>query len=269
MVCLNIIITGNLLNKIINKYIIIIIIGIPLLSCQNLNKENNNIIKGQKDSDIIFELRTPRMNGKNILNLQKRLLLLGFNGTGDADGYYGPSTEDVIKIIQIFSGFESDGKVNKILFNFIFDDNNSLFLRNISIVSEYDKKNLEKTGNLFGLRSGPGELIQLGFVYYSATDRKAKIFEYYSSDESINGSITCYFVSEDYYFLISDTLIYERSIDDVSYYHGVYLVSNNNIFEINNGVLKSGFLSGGWDGDSILYRINSIKNNFIGVENNK
>ena len=209
----------------------------------------------------IFELKNPLMHGQDILNLQNRLLSLGFSEIGDADGYYGPLTEVVIKQIQTFSGFEPDGKVNKTLLDIIFNDNNASLLRNISIVSAYDPNSLEKTENLFG--SGFGEWGQKGFVYYSKTDRKAKIFEYYSGDESMKGSIMCYFISDDNYFLISDTEIYGPGggSSPSDHFLSVNLVSNN-IFIITNGVLEPGSISGGWDSESIINRINDVKNKF-------
>ena len=46
----------------------------------------------------------PRMNGPDVLALQKRLLELQFYELGEADGYYGPMTEAVIKKIQDHRG---------------------------------------------------------------------------------------------------------------------------------------------------------------------
>ena len=72
----------------------------------------------------VIELKSPRMNGQDIVALQKQLLSLGYDSVGEADGYYGPATEKVIKYIQFFGGqrHDMDGKVNQSLWNDIFED---------------------------------------------------------------------------------------------------------------------------------------------------
>jgi len=59
---------------------------------------------GQNFSRVL-ELNARRMNGSDVEALQKRLLSFGFSGVGEADGYYGPKTEETIKTIQKFAGF--------------------------------------------------------------------------------------------------------------------------------------------------------------------
>ena len=94
----------------------------------------------------VIELKNPtRMNGQDVLILQNRLLSLWFDNIGEADGFYGPLVESAIKSIQAFSGFKSDGKVNKMLWDYIFNNDNTEILRNISIVSTYDSMELLKT----------------------------------------------------------------------------------------------------------------------------
>ena len=79
----------------------------------------------------VLEVRDPRMNGPDVSALQNRLLNLNFSELGRADGYYGPVNENVIKNIQKSIGMVVTGKVDKVLWNIIFDDNNSKLLRNI------------------------------------------------------------------------------------------------------------------------------------------
>ena len=69
----------------------------------------------------VIELKSPRMNGPDVLALQERLLSLGFSEIGTADGYYGPMTEGVIKNIQTSSHFEINGKVDRVLWDHIFN----------------------------------------------------------------------------------------------------------------------------------------------------
>jgi len=80
----------------------------------------------------VIELKTTRMNGQDVVELQKRLLSLGFTGIGEADGYYGPMSEGVIKHIQRNDGLEEDGKVNQALWDYIFDNANAGRLKDIA-----------------------------------------------------------------------------------------------------------------------------------------
>ena len=71
----------------------------------------------------VIELKSPRMNGEDIVALQKQLLSLGYDSVGEADGYYGTATEKVVKYIQFFPGGKvGDGKVNQPWWNYIFTD---------------------------------------------------------------------------------------------------------------------------------------------------
>ena len=76
----------------------------------------------------VIELKSPRMNGPDIVALQKQLLSLGYDSVGEADGYYGPATEKVVKYIQFFRGEDKDGKVDQSLWNDIFEDFNGMNL---------------------------------------------------------------------------------------------------------------------------------------------
>ena len=100
---------------------------------------------GSNDFSRIIELRNPRMQGDDITSLQNRLLSLGFTGPGEDDGYYGPMTESVIKDIQSFSTFEQDGKIDRPLWDFIFDDRNNGILRSISEIARYDRTRMTQS----------------------------------------------------------------------------------------------------------------------------
>ncbi|MCL2557931.1 MAG: peptidoglycan-binding protein [Treponema sp.] len=86
----------------------------------------------------------PRIQGPEIRRLQERLAALGFAGLGEIDGLYGPRTADEIYFIKAALGFvdcyipEDDWRpddysiVNAELWDFIFDPENTIFLRAIS-----------------------------------------------------------------------------------------------------------------------------------------
>jgi len=61
----------------------------------------------------VIELQDPRMNGPDVVELQKTLLFLGYSSVGEADGYYGPATEKAVKELQTDRGTNADGKVDR------------------------------------------------------------------------------------------------------------------------------------------------------------
>jgi len=229
---------------------VVFLIFTPSLFSQNFNR--------------VIELRNPtRMNGQDILALQNRLLSLGFSEVGDADGYFGPLTEGVIRSIQTFNGFESNGKVDSTLWNFIFNDNDALFIQIMNIVFSYNKNQLlrETERGLYNLLYGEhsGEHFANDF-YYSSKDKKLKIFEggYHSGANYSNWgtSVECYFVNDVYYFIKYSHSEWEWDSNYESQYvtmeeNKLFLVYGNKLFEIENGVLK---LSS-YEGD-IVERIN-------------
>ena len=87
-------------------------------------------------TEWIMELTSPRMSGPEIVRLQERLLSLGFSEVGEADGYYGPMTDNAIRVIKDFTEFESGGNVDQRLWNYIFDNSNEDYLRSINVVEK-------------------------------------------------------------------------------------------------------------------------------------
>lgn len=96
------------------------------------NNKSARELEVKKEFSRAIELANPRMNGTDVLDLQKRLLFLGFTEIGEADGYYGPLTDKAIKSIQTFSGYVSDGKIDRTLWDFIFSDENTYYLQYIN-----------------------------------------------------------------------------------------------------------------------------------------
>ena len=213
----------------------------------------------QNDSRII-QLASPRMNGQDVLDLQNRLLSLGFSGVGEADGYYGPLSEGVIKSVQTFSGFKPnlsdseledipywernyarflpDGKVNSILRDYIFDGANAPFLRNISAVLQYDTNNLMESKVFEETTIADEEMVEYRhineYVYASPADHKVKIIKYSESVTRGNlKEIMYYFVNDVYYF------IHYKVTDSVEGLYSeleTYLVDDGYIFIMINGI---------------------------------
>lgn len=186
----------------------------------------------------IIELKNPaRMHGQDILNLQNQLLALGFGEIGEPDGYYGPLTEGVIKNIQNLSGFESDGKVNRILWEYIFNNNNATLLQNINTALIYDLTKIS-VANIFD-HSFWGEPDSLE-VYYYITEQKAKKLTY-STFFSASGfyKLTCHFVDNNHYFFKFEEGYFNENDNWDKETDEVFLVNNDNCFKIVNGILQS------------------------------
>jgi len=195
----------------------------------------------------ILEVKTPRMNGEDVRSLQKQLINLKFYQVGEADGYYGPLTEKAIKDIQSFSGFLSNGIVNKDIWNFIFDKKKEPFILNISTILTYNPTKLKKSTNLLyselmEIAERGGDLGGEAFIY-SSSDGKPKIMEYHTASPNYQVDITCYFIYDSYYFAKYKATSsyyddeYNTMIKD-SYGTEYFLVNEKNIFEIKNGNQK-------------------------------
>jgi len=200
----------------------------------------------------IIELKNPRMNGLDVLELQKRLLKLTFYELGEADGYYGPMTEDVVKKIQRFSGFESDGKINRVLWDYIFNDGNESLLKNVGVVLLYDITKFIKTNE--HIDTGD-HFYSSSFIYYSSIDQKVKILVSKDAGEQVINFNTFYYISDNFYFIhhISSYAGVEEDME-------ILLVDNNKYYKIIDGDLQN-FNDGGRI--SYFEHINSYKNILI------
>jgi len=185
-----------------------------------------------------IEITNPRMNGDDVLHLQTRLLALGFSGVGSADGWYGPLTAGAIQSIQTFSGFEADRRVTNALWDYIFDDANTAFLRNIGIVSLHNPALLERTRNFFDhiqpiIRSpydpDYGETPS-GWVYFSPVGRSPQIAEvdlgFYV--------FTFYFIDDAHYFVKNKINQSDTERETI----GIYWIDNNHRFWVENGSMR-------------------------------
>ena len=197
---------------------------------------------GTNTFNRVIELRDPIMQGEDIEALQKHLLSLKFSGITEADGIYNPLTADgyydrstglVILLIQNFSGFEMDGRVERPLWDFIFDRSNASFLENISILCSIDPTSLEKSVNLFDIRSESevGDYNREAFVYYSR-DNTPKMMEYYHGTEYTSQSLICYFLNINDYFV--EYLYVTPNPSDRE--EKLYYFSNNTLYEVKNGI---------------------------------
>ena len=152
-----------------------------------------------QDFSRIIEIRTPRMNGSDIKKIQTILTNYGFNEVGEIDGYYGPLSEAVIKNIQYFLGFEQNGKVNKVMWDFIFNVSNETILKNISIISKYNVNLFRKESedNAEGIRSTEGNHVN---KYYQ--QNKLKMGEILIYGENGKVEYNFYYITDNYCIIV-------------------------------------------------------------------
>ena len=195
----------------------------------------------------VIELKSPRMNGPDIVALQKRLLSLGYDSVGEADGYYDPATEGVIKTIQEFSGFEVNGKVNRQLLDYILDNSKETYLKKISTVAKYNINNLILTDKSFDPYAETGGGYPTNDRYYHSRDGELKIRFYDDGSDGMLG-YTIYYLSKDEYIVLFKRLarridsdgrmVEELTTEEVTWRRG------SNAYKIVNGEMRP-FVSDG------------------------
>jgi len=196
------------MKNIPGNILFLIIISFTIISCNNKKIQNNkdNVLVEPSEVEInssLFELKNPPMNNQDILNLQERLLSLGFSEIGNADGYYGQLTAEVIKTIQYFSGFEQNKIVDKKLWNFIFNESNNTILKNINIVSKYNINELRKaTERRMGYSNEGGGIEK----YFSGNE--IKIIKLNILGETFKCAYYLYYINSNYYFIIEGNYKY-------------------------------------------------------------
>jgi formylglycine-generating enzyme required for sulfatase activity len=176
----------------------------------------------------VIELKSPRMNGPDIVALQKRLLSLGYDSVGEADGYYDPATEGVIKTIQEFSGFEVNGEVNRQLLDYILDNSKETYLKKISTVAKYNINNLILTDKSYDPYAETGGGYPTNDRYYHSSDGDLKIRFYDDGSDGMLG-YTIYYLSKDEYIVLVRRLYGD---DEVAWRKG------SGAWQIENGEMR-------------------------------
>lgn len=107
-----------------------------------------NLLSQDFTRDI--KLTTPRMHGKDIEEIQTKLLSLGFSQIGSANGWFGPKTQDAVREYQDCVGLSRNGIIDKTMWETLFSEdkiteqvNATLMLINamqVNIKNEYEYK---------------------------------------------------------------------------------------------------------------------------------
>jgi peptidoglycan hydrolase-like protein with peptidoglycan-binding domain len=166
----------------------------------------------------VIKVTNPRMNGPDIVALQKRLLELGFSEVGTADGYYGPKTEMAVTNIRKFAGFiksphDQSGEVDRALWDFIFNTGSN---NNLTIISELSKYN-ENT-----LRKIEGEEDPVEYTLYFSNDGKLRMLVWHGQGGDAYTATEIYFLNQDNFIAIQSG---QAGIGPVFTHYDVYYCS--------------------------------------------
>lgn len=126
-----------------------------------------------------LKLEDKRMNGQDVKLVQEKLLSFGFAEVGEADGWFGPKTEESVKKGQLCFGFTPDGVVRKEFFTALYKtDTLTNALKNaIQCANAIDEK-------LEHLSTAECQLgIYFGGIFYYNCNKIAKVYaERYEGD---------------------------------------------------------------------------------------
>lgn len=175
-----------------------------------------------------LQLQTKRMNGKDVLELQQKLLNLGFSETGEADGWFGEKTEKALKNYQKLYGFEQNGIFDGKIFDCMYNSGkiNAHFDSAVKKVNSIDETKLStKEIDYRGHSTEGGSLTALFYKKHPVFCR-ANIY-------GETGQIECRI------YEISDTE--EIFIKEQTFYNGNFGIkgirgTETTIFYIDNGV---------------------------------
>jgi len=220
---------------------------------------NQSVFSQEFSRDL--ELKNPtRMNGQDVLSLQKCLLELRFYELGVPDGYYGPMTEKVVKKIQDYFGWSATGIVDKKLWDFIFSFEEETRHHSLPDLQTYHEENLERSKNLGIGIYGSGDYIDEIFVYYALEDKKIKIIESNQGNLSRDMNMLCYFINTndcriELSFWGSEDFMEEYGYEEEQ--KNIYYIIKGVLYrEMNDTIVQQN------DERGIIDRINTIKNMF-------
>ena len=188
---------------------------------------------GQEFSRDLFLAQT-RLNGKDVLALQRKLLALGFTVVGEADGWFGPNTETAVKKMEGWLGFPADGKVTKPVWKALFSP--WLEARYFSLLREANAIRTDK------LRKVEKELMERApeggeaEVYLSGEDPVCAVIRLYGEMSQVRYDV--YRFEDDSYLVLETWARYPETFDleHATYEYTGYFNSRAASYRVKNGV---------------------------------
>lgn len=119
--------------------------------------------------EFIYKLQTPRINNKEVENIQKSLVKINLLPEKEIDGWYGPVTEKAVKELQKIIGLKETGEVNSELYKFLINENFSEIVK-IDKIEKHEtfEKVLDGSGYIFEVYSDNSEIKKITKKYWVA-----------------------------------------------------------------------------------------------------
>lgn len=185
-----------------------------------------------------LKLEDKRMNGQDVKLVQEKLLSFGFSEVGEADGWFGPKTEESVKKCQLCFGFTPDGVVRKDFFTALYKTD-KLTLELIDVIKRANAVEEElKERSIISfeyIEPNSHGLPCDWYIYYKTnTVEKVSMKEAY---EFSFGSIELYPFSNGDKFFMSYWLSQDVYGQNRQYFITNYLITKNKTYSIKNGQL--------------------------------
>lgn len=205
------------------KLFTLLVLFTATLSAQNFTRE--------------IKVAKPRMNGTDVLQLQRTLLTLGFEEVGEADGYFGPMSAKALKKYQGIAGFEQTG---------VYSKGNSDFLYGNSFLNLQFNLAIQKFNLVTSCRSYESYMVVLDEDTYKSSEGAAMDI-YKDGDKTVYaftsicgelGRFGAYFIplgSGDYLY-IEESVHYDSPFGSIaSQDYKTYLCANGKLYKVTAG----------------------------------
>ena len=131
--------------------------------------------------EFIYKLQTPRINNKEVENIQKSLFKISLLPEKEIDGWYGPVTEKAVKELQKIIGVKETGEVDSELYKFLTNEKFSEIIKIDKIEKqETFEKVLDCSGYIFEIYCENTEIKKIIKKYWVAYEPKYEREEQYT-----------------------------------------------------------------------------------------
>lgn len=188
---------------------------------------------GQTYSRDLY-LAENRLNGPDVLLLQKKLSSLGFTAVGQPDGWFGPDTQTAVKQLQGWLGFPADGKVTPAVWNALFSPRvEARYFRLVKEANAVRTNKLRKVERDLMGHSPEGGGAEL---YFSGADPVYAVISLYGEMSQVRYDVYCF--KGDTYLVLETWARYPETFDleHASYEYTGYFYSRAASYSVKDGL---------------------------------